>query len=58
MSKQILLDSVVVNIVVEAIIGPEAKHQCSPRPTEWPNRTISDIPQYRIQVVLTISLLY
>ncbi|CEI96304.1 hypothetical protein G6F70_000610 [Rhizopus microsporus] len=43
MPKHILLDPTVVNIVVETILGPNSKDQYSPWPTEWPNRTVSDI---------------
>lgn len=57
MLKHILLDPVVINMVVETILGPYTKDQYSPRPTEWPNHTISDICIYPIQVK-TISLLY
>ncbi|KAI9485850.1 MAG: hypothetical protein EXX96DRAFT_546724 [Benjaminiella poitrasii] len=43
MSKQILLNPTVINIVIETIFGPKGKNNYSPWPTEWPNRTISDV---------------
>lgn len=42
-SKQILLNPTVIDIVVETTFGSEGICNYSPWPTEWPNRTISDI---------------
>ncbi|KAI7859344.1 hypothetical protein BDC45DRAFT_497398 [Circinella umbellata] len=43
MSKHILLDPAVINMVIDALINPNARNHYSPRPTEWPNPTISDV---------------
>ncbi|KAI8982368.1 hypothetical protein BDF20DRAFT_1000335 [Mycotypha africana] len=43
MSKHVLLDSTVINMVVETVVNPSAKDQYSPWPTEWPNGSISDV---------------
>jgi hypothetical protein len=39
MSKQILLNPTIINMVVETVLGPDAKNQYTP----WPNRSISDV---------------
>ncbi|KAI9344133.1 hypothetical protein BD770DRAFT_301271, partial [Pilaira anomala] len=43
MSKHILLNPTVIDIVIETIFGSEGKGNYSPWPTEWPNGTILDI---------------
>ncbi|CAO3608705.1 unnamed protein product [Cunninghamella blakesleeana] len=42
MSKLILLDKSVINIIIETIIGEAALNKYSPAPTEWANGSISD----------------
>ncbi|KAI7894945.1 uncharacterized protein EV154DRAFT_387963, partial [Mucor mucedo] len=43
MSKWILDDNHVINIIVTKVIGEAAKDKYITRPTEWPNHTKSDV---------------
>ncbi|KAG0182697.1 hypothetical protein DFQ29_002827 [Apophysomyces sp. BC1021] len=43
MSKWILNDTDVINIIVSNIVGLDAQNEYTTRPTEWPNFTRSDV---------------